>query len=81
MYVVGYAVGRFWVEGLRIDAAHHFGGLRLNQWMALIVGGLAALYLIVDWARHRHQPATPPAPAPAEPDPEVLELDLPESLD
>lgn len=45
MYVIGYGVGRFWIEGLRIDSAKEGGGLRLNQWMAivLVVGGLAYL--------------------------------------
>jgi len=48
VYVVGYGVGRFWVEGLRIDPADELGGLRWNQWVALamVVGG--ALYLL--WA-------------------------------
>jgi prolipoprotein diacylglyceryl transferase len=55
MYIVGYATGRFWVEGLRIDPAHTAGGLRLNQWVALIVGLLALLYLVFDWSRHRDQ--------------------------
>jgi prolipoprotein diacylglyceryl transferase len=55
MYLVGYATGRFWVEGLRIDPAHTAGGLRLNQWVALIVGLLALLYLVIDWSRHREQ--------------------------
>jgi hypothetical protein len=46
IYVMGYGIGRFWVEGLRIDEADHLGGLRWNQWVAiaLIVGG--ALYLV-----------------------------------
>ncbi len=46
MYVFGYGVIRFWVEGLRIDPADELGGLRWNQWVALacVVGG--ALYLI-----------------------------------
>jgi aspartyl/glutamyl-tRNA(Asn/Gln) amidotransferase C subunit len=64
MYVFGYALGRFWVEGLRIDFAHTTGGLRLNQWVALVVGLLALAYLVVDWRRHRGSdalPATPPA--------------------
>lgn len=41
VYVLGYGIGRFWIEGLRIDPAKEGGGLRLNQWMALvlIVGG------------------------------------------
>ena len=34
MYVVGYGIGRFWIEGLRIDPAHELGGLRWNQWVA-----------------------------------------------
>ena len=53
VYLVGYSIGRFWIEGLRIDPAHHAGGLRLNQWVSLIVGGLALVYLLVDWQRHR----------------------------
>jgi prolipoprotein diacylglyceryl transferase/aspartyl/glutamyl-tRNA(Asn/Gln) amidotransferase C subunit len=53
IYVVGYAIGRFWVEGLRIDFAHTTGGLRLNQWVALAVGLLAIAYLVIDWSRHR----------------------------
>jgi prolipoprotein diacylglyceryl transferase len=52
-YVIGYGVGRFWVEGLRIDPAKEGGGLRLNQWMAivLVVGGL--VYLLVEARRAR----------------------------
>ncbi len=77
MYIVGYAIGRFWVEGLRIDPAHATGGLRLNQWVALITGGAALLYLVLDWSRHRGSVAVEPS----EPDPEVDEPDLRESLD
>jgi prolipoprotein diacylglyceryl transferase len=45
MYVIGYGIGRFWVEGLRIDRADEIAGLRWNQWMALaaIVGGTVLL--------------------------------------
>ena len=45
MYVIGYGLGRFWIEGLRIDSADEVGGLRWNQWMALgaVVGGTALL--------------------------------------
>ncbi len=60
MYVVGYAVGRFWIEGLRIDPAHTTGGLRLNQWVAIVAGGTAALYLLWDWSRHRGDPVEAP---------------------
>jgi prolipoprotein diacylglyceryl transferase len=64
MYVVGYATGRFWIEGLRIDPAHTAGGLRLNQWVALFVGLAALVYLVVDWIRHRGVVE----PEPVEPD-------------
>ena len=58
MYVLGYGVGRFWVEGLRIDAADELGGLRWNQWVsiALIVGG--GLYLLATI----HKPKDPVLP-------------------
>ena len=57
VYVAGYFTGRFWVEGLRIDPANAGGGLRLNQWVALVVVAAAVLYLFVDRQRHRGMPA------------------------
>jgi prolipoprotein diacylglyceryl transferase len=55
MYLLGYGVGRFWVEGLRIDPADHVAGLRWNQWVALLVAVGAAIYLVVS-ARRTDQP-------------------------
>jgi prolipoprotein diacylglyceryl transferase len=45
VYVLGYGIGRFFIEGLRIDRANEFGGLRVNQWVSLaaIIG--ASMYL------------------------------------
>lgn len=45
VYVLGYAIGRFWVEGLRIDPATEIAGVRVNQWVSglAIIG--AAIYL------------------------------------
>src|SRR5213593_503136 len=42
LYVTFYCFGRFWIEMLRIDTAHHIAGLRLNDWVAAIgfVAGL-----------------------------------------
>jgi len=48
LYVAGYAAGRFWVEGLRIDDAESWFGLRLNQYVALVALVLALLYF---WLR------------------------------
>ena len=44
LYVAGYTVGRFWIEGLRVDTAHHILGLRLNQWTSIIVFIGAMIY-------------------------------------
>ena len=41
LYVGGYCTYRFFIEGLRIDTAHNFAGLRLNQWVSLVLGGVA----------------------------------------
>ena len=36
-YTAGYTLFRFFNEGLRIDPANSAGGLRLNQWVSLVV--------------------------------------------
>lgn len=55
IYFLGYFTGRFWIEGLRIDNAKS-GGLRLNQWVSLVVVVGSIAFLVVDWLRHRHDP-------------------------
>ncbi|MFJ5174672.1 prolipoprotein diacylglyceryl transferase [Streptomyces griseoviridis] len=47
LYVAAYCVGRFWIEYLRVDDAHHILGLRLNDWTALIVFLLAVAYIVI----------------------------------
>ncbi|CAM5493860.1 prolipoprotein diacylglyceryl transferase 1 [Streptomyces spiroverticillatus] len=47
LYVASYCVGRFWVEYMRVDDAHHILGLRLNNWTALIVFLLAVAYIVI----------------------------------
>ena len=46
VYVVGYGLGRLWVESLRIDPATEVLGMRVNIWTALvaIAGGLIWLF-------------------------------------
>ena len=56
IYVIGYFLGRFWIEGLRIDNANAGGGLRLNQWVALVAMAASGGFLVVDWLRHRDDP-------------------------
>jgi len=52
LYLAVYSVGRFWIEGLRIDPSEAFLGIRTNQWSALagLVIGAALIY----WSRRRH---------------------------
>lgn len=56
-YAAGYTFLRFFVEGLRIDEAHHAGGLRLNQWVSIAVFASAVAFLMID--RRRGSSATP----------------------
>ncbi len=46
VYVLGYGIGRLWVEALRIDPANEIAGLRVNQWMSIVAIVGAAVYLI-----------------------------------
>ncbi|MEV5436324.1 prolipoprotein diacylglyceryl transferase [Streptomyces sp. NPDC052682] len=47
LYVAAYCVGRFWIEYMRVDDAHHILGLRLNNWTAMLVFLLAVVYLVL----------------------------------
>ncbi|MEV7146932.1 prolipoprotein diacylglyceryl transferase [Streptomyces sp. NPDC051287] len=47
LYVAAYCVGRGWIEYMRVDDAHHFLGLRLNDWTAMLVFLLAVLYIVL----------------------------------
>ncbi|GAB2739633.1 prolipoprotein diacylglyceryl transferase [Streptomyces bullii] len=52
LYVAAYCVGRFWIEYMRVDDAHHILGLRLNNWTAMFVFILAVIYMVLS-ARRR----------------------------
>ncbi|MEV4861098.1 prolipoprotein diacylglyceryl transferase [Streptomyces ossamyceticus] len=52
LYVAAYCAGRFWIEYMRVDDAHHILGLRLNNWTALFVFVLAVIYIVLS-ARKR----------------------------
>ncbi len=57
LYVVMYATGRFWIEGLRTDPALEFAGIRLNAWAALIlaIGALVAFVILRKRGAHLEQ--------------------------
>jgi prolipoprotein diacylglyceryl transferase len=72
-YVLGYTLGRGWIEALRHDHANHLLGLRLNDWTSLLVFLAALAWLLRHRGHHdaelyRHPPGpgqaltpTPPA--------------------
>ncbi|ARQ71311.1 prolipoprotein diacylglyceryl transferase [Streptomyces marincola] len=64
LYVAGYTAGRFWIEYLRIDEAHEFLGLRLNNWTSLVVFLAAVAYFVISARRApgREEQVEPAAP-------------------
>lgn len=52
-YIMWYTFGRFWIEGCRIDTANHILGMRVNQWVSILVF-LGGLVLFV-WIGRRHR--------------------------
>jgi hypothetical protein len=46
VYLLGYGIGRLWVESLRIDFANEIFGLRVNTWISFfaIIGGATWLF-------------------------------------
>ncbi|MGN6472074.1 MAG: prolipoprotein diacylglyceryl transferase [Mycobacteriales bacterium] len=55
LYVMLYTAGRGWIESLRIDDAHKFLGLRLNDWTSVLVFVAAAAYFVIA-GRHATEP-------------------------
>lgn len=45
LYVAGYALGRLWVEALRIDPASRIAGLRVNIWISILALIASAAWL------------------------------------
>jgi len=71
LYVAAYSVGRFWIEYLRIDEAHEFFGLRLNNYVSVAVFLAAVAYFVIS---ARRRPGREPLEAVAEePRPEAGE--------
>jgi prolipoprotein diacylglyceryl transferase len=56
LYVAAYTVGRAWIEWLRVDPAHRFLGLRLNDYVSAAVFALAAVMLYLLRDRHSDDP-------------------------
>ncbi|NUR30384.1 MAG: prolipoprotein diacylglyceryl transferase [Catenulispora sp.] len=59
LYVASYTVGRFWIESLRTDEAHHFLGMRLNDWTAIVVFVAAVAYFVWSSKKYPGREASP----------------------
>jgi prolipoprotein diacylglyceryl transferase len=51
VYVAAYTVGRFWIESMRVDDAHHILGMRLNDWTSIVVFVGAVVYFVISAKR------------------------------
>ncbi len=61
VYTGGYALGRLWIEAIRIDTASQLGGVRVNIWVMSALLSLSLAFLV--WAA-LHPVATREAPTP-----------------
>ncbi|MBA3744399.1 prolipoprotein diacylglyceryl transferase [Sporichthya sp.] len=59
LYVAAYCTGRFWIESLRVDEAHHIAGMRLNNWVSIVLFIAAVAYLVISRRRGDRREPTP----------------------
>ena len=66
LYVLIYSTGRFWIEMLRVDPSHEWGGVRLNVYvsgLAIILSGAFFIWWQKTWPRGAGPPPKPEAMA------------------
>ena len=66
LYVLIYSIGRFWIEMLRVDPSHEWGGVRLNVYVAGLAIVLSAAFFVwwqKTWLRGTGPPPKPEAMA------------------
>ncbi|HEX2346682.1 MAG TPA: prolipoprotein diacylglyceryl transferase [Gaiellaceae bacterium] len=66
LYVFLYSVGRLWIEMLRIDPSHEWGGIRLNVYVAgvaIVLSGAFFVWWQKTWKRGVAPPPKPEAMA------------------
>jgi phosphatidylglycerol---prolipoprotein diacylglyceryl transferase len=67
LFLALFAAGTYATEALRVDFAHHVLGLRVNQWVMIVVFAGALVYLYL--TRHRRGPDKVAEPGDAHPAP------------
>ena len=64
LYLALYAVGRGWIEALRVDEADTFLGVRLNDYVMAVVFAGSVAYLVARRGVARETDVETPAPTP-----------------
>lgn len=59
LYLIWYGVGRFFIEGIRLDPSEVYLGVRVNQWAAILVVIIGLILMVVQARRH---PGLEPSP-------------------
>jgi prolipoprotein diacylglyceryl transferase len=59
LYVMGYTLGRVWIEALRTDHANHILGLRLNIFTCIVVFLLGLAWFLTHGGFHAEREAGP----------------------
>ena len=54
MYLIGYGIGRFWIEGIRISTLQTGFGMPVSQFLSLILVIIGIVYILV--MRKRNKP-------------------------
>jgi prolipoprotein diacylglyceryl transferase len=52
LYLVVYSIGRYFVEGIRLDPSEVFFGLRTNQWSAVVGVAIGIAIYLIQSRRH-----------------------------
>ncbi|WP_286956186.1 MULTISPECIES: prolipoprotein diacylglyceryl transferase [Arsenicicoccus] len=60
LYVMGYTLGRVWIEMMRVDEANRVLGLRLNVWTSLLVFAFGLAWFVLARRRSRTVSTTDP---------------------
>ncbi len=79
LYVMGYTLGRVWIEALRSDHANHILGLRLNVWTSILVFAAALVWFVRHGGLHAEREATPYTGVramPIDPEPDTAEPEV-----
>jgi prolipoprotein diacylglyceryl transferase len=59
LYVLLYSIGRVWIEWIRVDPSHEFGGIRLNVYVAAVAIVLSVAFFVWwqrTWSRREEPP-------------------------